>query len=81
MADERKYHDFTIRTAEPTGNSTEVWIDGQKMSGVRQVAFFATAGDLTQVDISFFAQSVNKLEPEPVKPFRTIAARPEKTGE
>ena len=59
---EPKFHDFRIVSREPHGHNAEIWLDGQKLKGVRSYSVSVEMNDVNVLRVEFIAGSINKEE-------------------
>lgn len=59
---EPKFHDFRIVNREPHGHNAEIWLDGQKLKGVRSYSVSVEMNDVNVLRVEFIAGSINKEE-------------------
>lgn len=57
---EKHFHDFRVVNPRAEGRGAEVWMDGQKLKGVRSVSFDTEADGVNHLRLELTAGSLNK---------------------
>ena len=71
-----KFHDFRIHNNSAHGKDAQIWMDGQKLRGVKQVDLFLGSNDANEIRITMIAGSINQYLAEITEPEEHDATTP-----